>query len=142
MIHHTVDPVAVCPLCSEKMATAHPILQDWFERIRAAFPGAHVSWAFRDEETQELFFREGKSRARWPNSRHNRTPAEAIDLFLLGPDNVARWPKPWFLKISEWLIEKRAPIIWGGTFSSISDQDHFSLKASLCTSLGPGPVHC
>jgi len=34
---------------------------------------------FRDEETQNKAFEEGKSKVNWPNSKHNLHPAEAAD---------------------------------------------------------------
>lgn len=125
-LHHTHDPV--CPLCDDKVKQAHPTLQEWWGKIKAQFPDAHLSWTFRGEEDQELFFREGKTRARWPNSKHNAEPSLAMDLFQLRTDNVAGWPKPWFEAISFWLGKQNAPIEWGGTWKTIGDGDHFQLK--------------
>jgi len=36
---------------------------------------------YRDELTQEKYFREGSSHLRWPDSRHNRHPSCAVDLY-------------------------------------------------------------
>lgn len=125
-LHHT--PESPCPLCSDKLLQAHSTLQQWFPRIKAEFPSAHISWTFRDEATQNLFCEQGKSRVRWPNSKHNVSPSAAMDLFFLSPDQVALWPKALFQKVADWLKEQGAPLIWGGTFSTLFDADHFQLK--------------
>lgn len=39
-----------------------------------------VICGFRNEEEQEEAFRTGKSKVHWPDSKHNKVPAEAIDI--------------------------------------------------------------
>ena len=34
----------------------------------------------RDMERQNVYFNEGKSQVRWPNSRHNSYPSQAVDI--------------------------------------------------------------
>lgn len=126
MSRHTKDPV--CPLCQEKMALAHPTLQEWWKKIKAEFPDAHVSWTFRDKEMQELFFEDGRTRCRWPNSKHNRKPAEAMDLFQLRPDGMAAWQRAYFVKIAEWLKAQNCPLQWSGTWTTFREYDHFEIK--------------
>ena len=36
--------------------------------------------SYRDKETQNKYFKNGTSQVEWPNSKHNQTPSEAIDL--------------------------------------------------------------
>ncbi len=36
--------------------------------------------SFRDQETQNAMFRDGKSKLRWPDSKHNRRPSLAADI--------------------------------------------------------------
>lgn len=38
-----------------------------------------VACTYRNEEDQNRAYREGKSRVRWPNGKHNRNPSEAVD---------------------------------------------------------------
>ena len=40
----------------------------------------------RDKETQTNHFNEGRSKVKWPHSKHNRLPSRAID--------IAPWPIP------------------------------------------------
>lgn len=127
MSHHTHDPV--CPLCVEKLHDADPALHDIYLQVKAEFPDAHISWTFRDEANQNQFFQDGKTRCRWPNSKHNRKPSRAMDLFQLRPDNVAAWPAPWFRSIADFLTSIGAPIQWGGHWKTIGDGDHYELKA-------------
>jgi len=39
-----------------------------------------ITCSFRGEMEQNEFFRRGKSKVEWPNSKHNKWPAEAMDL--------------------------------------------------------------
>lgn len=126
MSHHTSDPQ--CPLCTEKLGLAHPALAHWFDAIKAKFPDAHISWTFRDEAAQNQFFEQHKTRARWPHSAHNKQPAQAMDLFQIRADLVAAWPEPWFRQIADYLDSCDAPMVWGGTWKSIGDGDHFQLR--------------
>jgi hypothetical protein len=94
-----------CPLCNQKLKTAHPLLQEWFPRIKIAHPGAHISWAWRGEEDQNTFFKNGASDVAWPRSKHNkkdaqnRACAEALDLFKLDGSR-ARFPVPLYREIA------------------------------------------
>jgi hypothetical protein len=84
--YHTND--LICLLCAEKLATADPRIAEWFLEIKKEFPHAHVSWAYRNKEDQDRFFAEGKTRAKFPRSKHNverdgKPYAQALDLFEL-----------------------------------------------------------
>lgn len=85
-MRHTDDKV--CPLCQEKLKTAHPLLERWFNTtIKPEFVNAHISWAYRGKDDQNKAYKEGVSQVKWPNSKHNKTTSEgalcseAIDLF-------------------------------------------------------------
>src|SRR5690349_12146439 len=52
--HHTPEPT--CPLCEEKLLTAHKDLQVWFREAKRTFPDMHVSWAWRGKTDQEKAF--------------------------------------------------------------------------------------
>lgn len=124
-IHHTQDEI--CPLCTQKIAEAHPTLQLWWGKIKAKFPDAHVSWSFRDEANQNTFFQSGKTLARWPHSAHNKEPAQAMDLFQLREDNVASWQRSFFQGIADWLKAQGCPLTWAGDWERFREFDHFQM---------------
>lgn len=133
MSHHEQGPN--CPLCAEKLATAHEKLQEWFDTfVKPAFPECHVSWAYRDQTNQEECFKAGKSKLHFPMSPHNKSDDQgnpcslALDLFLIdSTSGDARFPIRWYHSLYE-LCQKRAqPIEWGGNFKSIHDFDHYQL---------------
>lgn len=125
MNHHTKD--LPCPLCEEKRRDAHPVLQGWWERVKAQFPDAHLSWTFRDEANQNLFYLQGKTRCKWPNSAHNQKPSRAMDLFQLREDGVPSWHTVYFEKIQSWLLEKKAPLQWAGDWTRFQEYDHWQI---------------
>lgn len=135
---HTDDKM--CIGCEKKLNTAHPLLREWFHKIKSKFdvPGSgmkvHISWAYRGAEDQEQAFKDGKSNCRFPNSQHNkedsanRPCSRAIDLFIIDADGLARWPYRIFKLIADEI--KDWPLLWGGTFklhNGNPDADHFQL---------------
>ena len=132
-LHH--EEGAQCPLCDWKLTTAHPRLAQWFWALKKRYKNAHVSWAYRNEDKQKLFFNEGKSRVLYPNSKHNKVDAKgnpcslALDLFQIDEDGLARFPNPWYAKIHAENEANREPIVWGGSWEKFPDLNHFELKA-------------
>ena len=48
----------------------------------------------RDEDTQNKYFKEGKSKVKFPNSKHNKFPSMAVDIIPLKfPNNFKDWAK-------------------------------------------------
>jgi len=58
--------------------TCHIDLQVLFETVLPEFDHS-VLCGHRGEEDQNKFFDEGKSKVRYPDGKHNKTPSEAID---------------------------------------------------------------
>ena len=120
--------VPECPACSEKLVLAHPDLASWFrEKVKPKYPDAHISWSFRDKESQEQAFLDGKSKLHFPNSAHNKTPAEALDLFELDVNGIGRWAYGYFRDIAEMASIDKDPIFWGGHYTHLGDGDHYAL---------------
>lgn len=95
-----------CPKCAlifDKYKGFHPGLRAWFEGVQLAHPEAHVSSAGRGKLEQELFFKQGSSRAKYGQSAHNYNAA--IDIFKLHM-NGAEWPKPWFTDVVGAAVKK------------------------------------
>ena len=131
-LHHTSD--IPCLLCEDKLKTANPRLSTWFYDAKSEFPDLHISWAYRGKEEQEKAFRERKTHARWPHSKHNHrqngVPCSlALDLFQLQSGKAIFCPKFYF-KLNQFTQSRGYPILWGGTFKNLKDHDHFELKTS------------
>lgn len=39
-----------------------------------------ITGGFRNKEVQDEYFRTGKSKVKWPNSKHNSVPSKAVDV--------------------------------------------------------------
>lgn len=50
------------------------------ETLRLGIMDFSIVCGFRGEAEQNEFFKKGKSKVQWPDSRHNRWKAEAMDL--------------------------------------------------------------
>ena len=84
---------------------------------------------YRGEEEQEKAFKEGKSKARFGQSKHNFKPSLAVD--------IAPYPIDWqdlkrfaFMAGVVFAIaeQKNIKIDWGGNWTSFKDYPHFELK--------------
>ena len=125
--HHSSDPV--CALCTQKLALVHPDLHKWYvEQIKPIFHDSHISWGFRDAADQEIAVEDGKSKLEFPQSAHNKTPAMALDLFQIDEAGHAKWDPGYFSVINQLCAKINAPIIWGGIWKGLGDNDHFQLK--------------
>jgi hypothetical protein len=130
---------ANCPLCTQKLTLAHADIKDWFGKVRGPFPNAHISWTFRDRDSQEQAFSDGRSKLHFPESAHNISDmngdpcARAIDLFVLDEDGIGTWPPAFFSAVEAFNQTLQAPLMWGGLWKSLGDRDHWQLQQS------PGP---
>ena len=122
-----------CSFCEEKALTLSAELVPIWHRIKIKFPDVHISWAWRNQEMQDFFYSMGKSAAKWPGSRHNRmidgVPAsDAMDLFQMKGDWVARFPMPLYREIYGFCVAEGFPIEWGGLFPTLRDGPHFQIR--------------
>jgi len=67
------------PRSKEKLLTCHPDLQRLFNRVIEHRDCTVVS-GHRGEEEQNELYRNGYSMKKFPFSRHNSTPSEAVDV--------------------------------------------------------------
>jgi len=91
----------------------------------------------RTKEEQDEFFRTGRSKVQWPNSKHNSSPSKAVD--------VAPYPIDWndtrrfdyFAGFVKGIATtKGITLRWGGDWNSDNDQSdqtfndlpHFEIK--------------
>ena len=113
-----------CPSCDEKLKAGHPDIQKFFYDVKYVYPDIHTSCVFRNERDQNEAFASGASTKEWPNSKHNKMPARAIDLFqILGDAGVAVFNTITMAQIHSLFPQLR----WGGKFK-FKDSVHFELQ--------------
>lgn len=132
MAHHTND-VTPCPLCEEKLVPVHAYMREWFYRVKAVEKNVHISCGQRTEAEQEAAFKSGLSKVHFPDSKHNKSPAEALDLFFLTEDGVAVFPQKRYAKINDFNVQNKETVRWGGTFKTLGDANHFELTGVTVT---------
>lgn len=107
----------------------HPDLVHLFEEVVKTYDCAVLS-GYRDEAEQNALVEHDppRSRLRYPDSKHNRQPAHAVD--------VAPWPIDWsnltrfahfagYVSRIAW--EMQIPVTWGGWWRGFPDYSHFEL---------------
>lgn len=118
-----------CEACEEKLKDGDPLLLKWFRIAKLQFPDLHVSWVHRGESDQNDFFQKGLSHDQWPNSPHNKMPSLAMDIFCQTEQGVYDGSGEYCRKINDYLISMGcADIVWGGTWVTLKDLDHFQLR--------------
>lgn len=73
----------------EALSTASESLQRLFEEV-VRWYDCSVLEGHREKERQDEKQRTGKSKVKWPNSRHNSKPSEAVDAVRY----PVHWPSP------------------------------------------------
>ena len=117
------------PVSIERLRACHPDIQRVVELAASRFPFT-VLCGFRGEEEQTKAFAEGKSRAKWGESKHNATPSQAVDLAPLPID----WENlPRFRTMANVVLqaakELNVQLVWGGDFKKLKDMPHFELAS-------------
>ena len=85
----------------ENLSTCHEDLQELFNEVIKHWDCSVVE-GYRDEERQNKAYREGNSKVKYPNGKHNRIPSNAVDVvpYVLGKGIV------WDFKNNEFNIFK------------------------------------
>ena len=73
-----------------KLDTCHPDLQRLLRKV-AERVNFTVLCGHRGELEQNEAVRTGNSKTRWPNSRHNSFPSEAVDIWPWTPEGKLDW---------------------------------------------------
>lgn len=137
----------MCPGCEKIIAQAHPYMQGWFRRRKAAHPDLHASWAWRGMVDQNTFLSVHRSDLAWPKSTHNRMvpidPSKpmdasnekdpnarpeslAIDVFQVNAGHpMGLWDPVFCAKLNGESIAAGEAVKWGGLFKDLGDKDHF-----------------
>lgn len=74
------------PESEKQLATCHPDIQRVL-RESIKHVNFSVTCGHRGQEAQDKAFAEGKSKLKWPQGKHNKQPAQAVD--------VAPYPLDW-----------------------------------------------
>jgi len=123
-----------CSGCNNKLLTADPYLINWFSELKKVFPTAHVSWAFRDKESQDEAYTAGLSFSTWPESKHNymindKPNSLALDLFEINLVGAASFRPSFYTRVYEWSLKSNFNIKWGGYFLTLRDYNHFYIES-------------
>lgn len=133
--HHSI--AVRCPGCVDRLLDADNALTEWFNEMKKARPlgehPMHVSWAFRDEETQNAEVAKGASKLHWPHSKHNfmvdGVPrARALDIFQEDESGRAIFDPIFCAKVNAASIASGHTLRWGGSFHDLGDSGHFELS--------------
>ena len=122
----------------KNLSEAHPLLQELFEEVIKHYDCSIIE-GNRPQEEQDRLFHAGKSKLKFPKSKHNRTPSLAVD--------VVPYPVDWKDKdrfmnfgglVKGIALMMGIDIRWGGdwdgdnTFKdqSFHDLPHFELRST------------
>lgn len=125
--------IGFCGHCEQDLKKAHPVLVQWFYWVKALHLDAHICWAFRDREDQDMAFEKGLSKLKWPESKHNALDTDgnpcsrALDVFQIKSDGKAYFDVDWCAVVNEETKKQNFPIKWGGDFKTLKDFDHFEM---------------
>ena len=113
----------------QRLASCHVDLQRVVRRVHRERMSLLVICGHRDEEDQNAAFTAGTSKLKWPHSRHNSYPSEAIDL---APDPLDWKDLERFSELSEHMLdiadEEEVFLVWGGAWTNFSDKPHYELE--------------
>lgn len=117
----------------ERLATCHKDLQTLFNDVIKEFDCSIVC-GYRGQKEQDSAFAKGASKLKWPRSKHNINPAEAVD--------VMPYPIDWkdiekvklfgaFVKSKARELKKAGKlenrIEWGGDWQAFKDYPHYEI---------------
>lgn len=116
------------------LATLHPDLQKVANAVLIIHDCALI-YGYRSQQEQDALFNAGKSKKRWPESKHNTNPSEAMDLVPWVDNGADLWEDRRILHFSGIVLGvadelyKRGEIThtvrWGGNWST-KRETHFA----------------
>jgi peptidoglycan L-alanyl-D-glutamate endopeptidase CwlK len=111
----------------DNLATCHPDLQKVAHEAIKTYDFI-VICGHRNKADQDKAVREGKSKARWPTSKHNSTPSLAFDATPVPLDwNDIESFKRMGAHMKEAAKRVKVKIRWGGDFKGFFDGPHVEL---------------
>jgi peptidoglycan LD-endopeptidase CwlK len=107
----------------ERLKTCDQRLQDLFNEVIKNYD-CSVLQGTRTKEEQDEFFRTGKSKVQWPNSKHNSSPSKGIDVspYPIDWDNTKRFYH--FAGYVQGIADQMGiKLRWGGDWDNDFDLD-------------------
>lgn len=105
----------------ERLSTCDYRLQNIMHRV-VARRDCSIVCGFRGKAEQDKAVMDGKSKVKWPNSKHNKLPSMAVD--------VVPWPEKWsdrlaFIELADIIRDEAAKesveLRWGGDWDGDGD---------------------
>lgn len=111
-----------------KLYTCHADLIRLFEAVIKK-TDCTIVCGYRGKDEQDKAFAEGKSKLKFPSSRHNRKPSEAVDAvpYPIDWNDLERF-KALAKIVKETAKELGIAIEWGGDWKSFKDMPHYQLR--------------
>jgi peptidoglycan L-alanyl-D-glutamate endopeptidase CwlK len=119
----------------DRLATCHYLLQELMNSVIKE-TDITVLCGFRDKAEQERAFAEGKSKARWGESKHNSYPSMAVDIapYPIDWNDITRFEELGAVVMRHWEempLAKRGgwELRWGKSFKGLVDYPHWELRS-------------
>lgn len=111
----------------KRISECHKELQVLATKLESYFSDLQVSCGYRGEKEQNDAFAKGVSKLKFPKSKHNTNPSDAID-FVFITNGKADWTiskyKELIIKAKEIAKENKINIICGGDWKTFKDYPH------------------
>ena len=122
-----------------RLATCHPVLIALMDAAIETSPcDMTITCGHRTKREQDEVFNNGRSKVQWPNSKHNKMPALAVDVVPYvngGPS----WDWPYIHPLADHIKSVWAALPaemtdgwrleWGGDWRSFRDGPHWQIVA-------------
>ena len=124
------------PRSLERLHTCDVRLQTLFKKVIEDFD-CTILCGYRGEQEQNRAFESGKSKLRFPQSKHNQNPSHAVDVAPYPVDGEDRERMTFFAGfVFATALSLRIPLRWGGDWdsdtevkdNSFDDLVHFEIK--------------
>jgi peptidoglycan L-alanyl-D-glutamate endopeptidase CwlK len=110
-----------------RLATCHPDLQRLFNAVILE-RDCMIVCGERNKADQDAAFAAGASKLRYPRSKHNRRPSEAVDVI---PSPEGYTSKKAFAELAAVVKriakEQGLTVVWGGDWATFPDLPHWQL---------------
>ena len=119
----------------DRLHDCHPLLQ---MVMLAAIKKTDFSviCGFRGEKEQNEAYASGNSKLKWPQSKHNKKPSEAVDIVPYPVDwnDIKRFETLGQIVLQTWETDVAEEdrvgweLVWGKNFKGLVDYPHFELR--------------
>lgn len=112
---------------AERLLTCDHRLQRLFNDV-IKFLDCSVICGHRGKLEQDKAYAEGKSKLRWPDSKHNVSPSKAVDVIPYPQDwsNIQRF-REFAVIVKECAARLGIKVRWGGDWKEFPDFPHWEL---------------